>query len=282
MTAPLDPLLHPYRADLAAEHLEGQVEAARFAPARCMQVSAPSTPVHEAPRGDAQMISEALHGELVDIYEEAEGWAWGQLRSDGYVGYLSAAALTPDWIEPTHKVTVPRTFVYWKPDIKSVPAGSLTLEARVTVEAEQAEFARTRNGAFLYKAHIAGCGVSAPDFVAVAETLIGAPYLWGGKSVGGIDCSGLVQLSCRAAGIAALRDSYMQRDTLGTALETNDLSDLRRGDLLFWQGHVGMMSDRDTLLHATAHTMTTRTEPVAEAVQRIADGGAPILCIRRI
>ncbi len=281
MSTVLDPLLHAYRPDLAAEHLEGEVQAARFAPARRMQVSAPSAPVHEAPRGDAQMISEALHGELVDIYEETEGWAWGQLCGDGYVGYLSAGALTPDWREPTHKVIVPRTFVYWTPDIKSVPARSITLEAGLTIEAEETGFLRNRDGTFVYKSHIGDIGTVAPDFVAVAETLIGAPYLWGGKSVGGIDCSGLVQISCRAAGIHALRDSYMQRDTLGVARETTDLTDLRRGDILFWQGHVGIMADGDTLLHATAHTMTTGIEPVAQAVKRIADGGAPVLRVVR-
>lgn len=281
MTLPLDPLLHPFRADLAADHLEGKVEAARFAPARRMQVSASSAPVHEAPRGDAQMISEALHGELVDIYDEAEGWAWGQLCGDGYVGYLSAAALSSDCADPTHKVIVPRTFVYWKPDIKSVPAGSITLEARLAVVAEEGDFLRTQSGSYVFSAHIAEASAVAPDHVAVAQSLVGTPYLWGGKSVGGIDCSGLVQIACRAAGIEALRDSYMQRDTLGTALETTDLSGLRRGDIVFWQGHVGIMADPDTLLHATAHTMTTGTEPLAQAVQRIADGGAPVLRIRR-
>ncbi len=282
MSGDLDPLLHAFRADIAAAHLEGKVPSARFVQARRMQVSSPSAPVHAAPRSDAQMISEALLGELVDVYEDAEGWAWGQLRDDGYVGYLPAGALSPDCTEATHKVIVPRTFIYWVPDIKSVPAGSIALEARLTIEAQDGAFLRTRDGRFVYKPHFAEVSQMAPDFVAVAETLAGAPYLWGGKTVGGLDCSGLVQLSCKAAGIPALRDSYMQRDTLGTALGSTDLAGLQRGDIVFWQGHVGILADPATLLHATAHTMLTVTEPLEQAVRRIADGGSPISRINRL
>jgi cell wall-associated NlpC family hydrolase len=282
VTSVLDPLLHPHRPDLAAAHLEGQVEAARFVEARRMQVSSATAPVHEAPRGDAQMISQALHGEQIDVYEEAEGWAWGQLCDDGYVGYVPAGALSGDLAAATHKIIVPRTFVYWRPDIKSVPAECLTLEARLAVEAEEGDFLRTANGAYVYKTHVAELGIWAPDFVAVAASLIGAPYLWGGKSVGGIDCSGLVQLACRAAGIAALRDTYMQRDTLGTALAATDAASPRRGDIVFWKGHVGIMSDPQTLLHATAHTMLTLTEPAEQVIRRNADIGLPVLQINRL
>ena len=282
MNAELDPLLNPYRADLAAASLEGQVRAERFVEPRRLQVVAATAPVHGAPRGDAEMISEALHGEHVDVYEEADGWAWGQLSADGYVGYLPAAALTQAPLEPTHRVCVPRTFVYPRAHIKAPPAGTLTLNARVTVDDEDEEFFRTASGTCLFKSHLSAIGSTAPDFVAVAERFLGTPYLWGGKSVGGIDCSGLVQVACEAAGIACLRDSYMQRDTLGTALPNTGLADLKRGDLLFWKGHVGIMADRETLLHATAHSMLTVLEPVDEVVRRIADMGTELTRIRRI
>ena len=283
MTEALDPNLHAYRPDLADARLEGRVEAQRFVEPRPVHVAEATAGIHAAPRADARMVAEALHGEIVDVFDEAEGWVWGQLRDDGYVGYLPARALDPGEIRPTHRVCVPRTFVYREPDIKSVPLASITMNARVTVDGPEGEvFLRTDTGRFLYRAHLVDRDTHADDFVAVAEQLLNTPYLWGGKTVGGLDCSGLVQLACQAAGISALRDSYMQRGTLGTPLPTTALSDLRRGDLLFWQGHVGIMADAGTLLHATANTMLTVREPVDQAVRRIADGGAELLQINRI
>lgn len=281
MTGRLDPRLHPYRADLAAARLHGTVDAQRFVDPSAMQVSDRTAGVYSAPRPDAEMISEALHGEMVDVYEDTEGWVWGQLCNDGYVGYLPARSLTGDVAEPTHKVSVPRTFVYPVPDIKSVPVASLTLNAGLKIDAEEGAFLRTAKGQFVFTAHTATPDDYAGDYVAVAESLLGAPYLWGGKSIGGLDCSGLVQLACEVAGIPALRDSDMQRDTLGRPLDHTDLSALKRGDILFWHRHVGIMAGHDTLLHATAHTMLTITEPVQQAVRRIADGGADILRITR-
>ena len=282
MSEALDPRLHAYRADLAAAHLEGKVKAVRFVEPCRMQVSGPSAPVHAAPRADSEMTAEALYGELVDVYEDAEGWAWGQLCDDGYVGYLPAGALAAECAAPTHRVVVPRTFVYWKPDIKSAPETSITLGAQLSIESEGDEFVRTVNGAFVYRPHCAEVGETSEDFVSVAASLLGAPYLWGGKTVGGIDCSGLVQLSCQAAGIACPRDSDMQREMLGTPLETTELSSLQRGDVLFWKGHVGIMMDPSTLLHATANAMLTITEPVEEAVRRIAERGQELLQINRL
>lgn len=283
MTEPLDPNLNAYRPDLADARLEGRVEAGRFVEARAHHVAAETAGVHAAPRADAQMVAQALHGETVDVFEEHEGWVWGQLRDDGYVGYLPAHALDPGEIRSTHRVNVPRTFIFPEPDIKSVPTASATLNARLVVEREEGDiFLRTDRGGFLYRPHLSESSEYADDVVAVARQFLGTPYLWGGKTIGGLDCSGLVQLACQAAGIPALRDSYMQRDTLGTPLTSTDLSALRRGDLLFWKGHVGMMADAETLLHATANTMLTVTEPVERAVRRIADGGAELLQVNRL
>jgi len=247
-----------------------------------MQVAEQTAPVFVAPRLDAEMISEALHGEPVDVYEETEGWVWGQLCMDGYVGYVPVHALTREVASPTHKVMVPRTFLYPVPDIKSVPAGSLTLNAGLQIAGTQEAFSRTADGQFVFSAHIGGAATHAEDFVSVAETLLGAPYLWGGKTIGGLDCSGLVQLACQVAGIPALRDSYMQRDTLGQPLTVTDFSALQRGDILFWKGHVGIMADARNLLHATAHAMLTIVEPLEPALRRIAEGGTEILQINRI
>lgn len=282
MTCDLDPLLHPYRADLAAAHLEGRVDAARFVEPRVMQVHAALAPVHAAPRGDAEMISQALFGEQVDVYEEVEGWAWGQLRDDAYVGYIPVADLGPRSADPTHRIAVPRSFLYPVPDIKAPPAATVTLNARIAGDGVEGDFLRLAGGTFLFHTHAAELGEHAPDFVAVAESLLGAPYLWGGKSIGGLDCSGLVQLACQAAGIAALRDTYMQRESLGQPLATTGLSGLRRGDILFWKRHIGIMSDAETLLHATAHAMLTMTEPVEQAVRRIAAAGLDLLQVNRL
>lgn len=282
MSSDLDPLLNPYRGDLAAASLKGRVEAERFVQPERMQVAATTAPVRCAPRGDAEMISEALHGEHVDVYEDADGWIWGQLCADGYVGYLPAGALARSPREPTHRVCVPRTFVYPRPHIKAPPADTLTLNARVAVEGEDGDFHLTAQGTYLFKRHLAPIGSVEPDFVAVALRFLGTPYLWGGKSVGGIDCSGLVQVACEAAGIPCLRDSYMQRETLGTPLADADPGRLRRGDLLFWQGHVGIMADRHTLLHATAHSMLTVLEPLDEVLRRISGLGIELAQVNRL
>lgn len=282
MTGDLDPRLNPYRADLAAQKLKGKVSSRRFANAVQMQVTDQTAPVFAEPRADAEMTAEALHGELIDVYEESDGWVWGQLSADGYVGYMPSRALSSDIASPTHKVMVPRTFVYPVADIKSVPVRSLTLNAGLRIVGTEGEFSRTADGHFVFTAHIGGIETFASDFVAVAETLLGAPYLWGGKTIGGLDCSGLVQLACQVAGIAALRDSYMQRDHLGRPLTLTDFSVLQRGDILFWKGHVGIMADGKNLLHATAHAMLTIVEPAEPAIRRIAQGGSEILQVNRL
>jgi cell wall-associated NlpC family hydrolase len=133
---------------------------------------------------------------------------------------------------------------------------------------------------FVVEQHLEPLAAVAPDFVAVAERFLCAPYLWGGKSVAGIDCSGLVQVACTMAGIAAPRDTDMQERELGTRLA--GIEALARGDLVFWKGHVGIMLDGARLLHANAHHMMTAVEPLAEAVARIASRGSSVTSIRRI
>jgi cell wall-associated NlpC family hydrolase len=108
------------------------------------------------------------------------------------------------------------------------------------------------------------------------------PYYWGGKSVLGIDCSGLVQISLEACGMAALRDSDMQEETLGSRLMVNDLGNLNRGDLIFWDGHVGILRDAETLIHANGHHMMVVAEPLKLAVDRIAERYGHITSIKRL
>jgi cell wall-associated NlpC family hydrolase len=174
------------------------------------------------------------------------------------------------------------TFAFPGPSIKLPPAAVLPMGARVPVKSEDSPFAITREGHHLPRTHLALLDEKAADYVAVAERFVGTPYLWGGKSVFGIDCSGLVQLSLHAAGIAALRDSDMQQATLGRALDSTEWHDLRRGDLLFWKGHVAIARDATTIVHANAHHMATVIENTGDAIARIKAAGSELVAIKRI
>jgi cell wall-associated NlpC family hydrolase len=277
----LDPRLHAYRPDLADAELAGKVEAERFVEPRLMQVVEPVVTVHKAPRFDAMQLSQALFGEQAKVFDEEEGWAWVQLVKDGYVGYVNGNALSPHVVAPTHRVCVPLTFMYPEANLKTLPAVPLTLNAQVTVAAENAAYSQLSNGRFVYTAHLKRIDEVEADFVTVAEMFRHVPYYWGGKSVQGLDCSGLVQLSLEACGKAALRDSDMQERTLGERLMVNDLDGLARGDLVFWDGHVGIMTDDRTLLHANGHHMMVVAEPLKDAVDRIAARYGQLTSVKR-
>jgi cell wall-associated NlpC family hydrolase len=268
---------HAWRDDLAAEALRGVVSATRYTVGVRHQVVAAIAPVRRAPSGDTALDTEALRGEVVTVYDVADGWAWGQLERDRYVGYLQLAALDARIVPPTHKVSVPATFVYPAADIKRPPLAMLPLGASVEVAAIEGRFAELRSGGFVYAPHLTPIGALVADCVAIAEQLIGTPYLWGGKSRVGIDCSGLVQVSLQTAGIDAPRDSDMQAAEVGEPLNVRaDLQGLARGDLVCWNGHIGIMADANLLLHANAYHMNVAREPLVQAVARIAmDGSQP-------
>ena len=279
-----DPRITPARPDLADERLRGTVEAPRYATGRLMRIVAPSTPLRPHPSPEVSIYTEALLGERVRIYDEHEGWAWGQLESDGYVGYLSAEALGPEHPAPTHRVAALRTFVYPGPNLKLPPLQHLSLGAAVSVIGREKEWARIGPTAFVFAAHLAPLASHESDFVAVAERFVGTPYLWGGKTSLGLDCSGLIQLSLAAAGIAAPRDTDMQQQALGAPVElAPDLSGLRRGDIVFWKGHMGVMLDAERLLHANGHHMAVAIEPLREAEERIRlNSYGPVVAIKRL
>ncbi|MCU4181471.1 C40 family peptidase [Bosea sp. BH3] len=272
MTAIPDRRITAFRPDLAARHLAGLVEAARFTDPQPMRVVAPSAPLRREPRPDAPLDTEALAGELVQVYESEEGWAWVQLAGDGYVGYLPDDALRPGVPAPTHRVAALRTFVYPGASIKLPPLAALSLGAAVAVVEMKGDFAVLGDGGHVFAAHLAPVDSHEADFVAVAERFLGVPYLWGGKTSLGLDCSGLTQLALSAAGIAAPRDSDMLEAGLGMPVPFDEsLSGLKRGDLVFWKGHVGILTDPDTLLHASGHSMSVHREPLREARDRIRD-----------
>ncbi|MFO1099011.1 MAG: NlpC/P60 family protein [Xanthobacteraceae bacterium] len=282
MTA-FDARVTPARPDLAAEHLRGQVEAERFVVGVVREVVEAQAPLRRTPAPDAPLDTEALRGERVIVYEEdGEGWCWGQLAGDGYVGFLPQQALASPGPEPTHRVAALRTFVFPGPSIKLPPQMALSLGSRIAAARVDANFAYLATGGCIPVQHLAPVGTVEPDFVAVAERFIGVPYLWGGKTSLGIDCSGLVQVALTAAGIACPRDSDMQEKAIGVSIGTDGSLPVVRGDLLFWKGHVAIARDAETLVHANGHHMAVAIEPIADAVRRIAAAGGMLTSIRRL
>ncbi|BCG97710.1 C40 family peptidase [Mesorhizobium sp. 131-2-1] len=269
-----DARLHAFRSDLADARLKGEVSADRFVAGQPARISVPVADLRKAPAWDAGVNTQAVYGDDVLVFEEREGWAWIQAERDGYVGYVADTVLGARNHGPTHVVSVPRTFLYPGPDLRFPVSSQLSMGSAVTVtgtaETRGTPYAMLPSSQAIIAGHLRPIGETAADYVSVAESFLGAPYLWGGVSGFGIDCSGLVQLAMRMAGRDVLRDSDMQAASIGEPLVPGpDFAGLRRGDLVFWKGHVAIMTDPDTMIHANGHTMLVSREGLKEAVARI-------------
>ena len=281
-TGKLDPRRHVYRDDMAAASLRDKVQAARYVQGELRQVVSAVAALRIVPRFDAPLLTEALCGELVSVYDVSEGWGWVQLEADRYVGYMPMDNLSATIDEPTHWVSARGTFVYPAPDLKRPPIMRLGLNSKVGVTGREGRFVELSRGGFVFGGHLLPAEEKARDFVRLAERLIGAPYLWGGRSSLGIDCSGLVQLAMQGSGLACPRDTDMQENEVGEPLPDKAPGKLQRGDLVFWRGHVGIVQSAEWMIHASGHQMEVVVEPIRRAVERIAATHGDVTTIRRV
>ena len=281
--AAFDPRLTPARPDLAAASLRGQIEATRYVEGKPYQILRGRAGLRVKPDHNACMDDELLFGEGFTVYEIANGWAWGQSAQDGYVGYLRDVALGEGTPEPDHRVSALMTPLLPAPDIRRAYVDMLPMNAKLRVMKQAGDFVSVAPDGYVFARHLAPLGEHAKDWVAVAERFLGVPYVWGGKTAAGLDCSGLVQTALEAGGVRAPRDADMQEKALGRALPpTADFSGLQRGDLVFWADHAGIMVDGVNLLHASSFHMQVAVEPLATVAARNAAAGRPVTGVKRL
>ncbi|MCH7551195.1 MAG: C40 family peptidase [Proteobacteria bacterium] len=289
LDSPLDPRTHPYRDDVAADFLEGKVKSKSFVAGRqrrlgTAQSAVMTKPVTANSIEGVMQASELLFGEAFTVYDESNGWAWGQCGHDGYVGYVAAADLYGNLAQPTHWVTAVRSLVFPDPKGEYPAMMSVSMTAQVALDKEEGDYVRLASGGWMFRNHLAPLGEIRSDFIATAQIFTRVPYLWGGRGGLGVDCSGLVQVPLAAAGIAVPRDSDQQADAVGEDVEVpEDASKLEPGDILFFPGHVGFYLGSGAFLHASSHGMMVATHTLSEVLERIDERhGTGITRVRRV
>ena len=263
-TSPPDRRFHAANGRVAHARLRGDVEASAFVQGDIARVCVPVADLCRSPNGPRD--KQLLHGQPVCVLERHAGWAFVQDVVDDYVGYVPQASVG-QIAQPTHRIGAPLAPIYSAPDIKSAETGFLSFFSEVALTDDGGAFLQLSGGGYIARTHIVPFRWYAEDMASVAEMFLGRPYLWGGNSGLGLDCSGLIQLACHARGYSCPRDSDLQEASLGRAVAPD--APLRRGDLIFWKGHVGILRDAETLLHANAYHMAVAQEPLQTAIDRI-------------
>lgn len=276
-----DPRITPARGDIAAAHLEGHVDAEKYVTGELRQIVTGRASMREAPDSHARQGSEMLYGEPFMIYEEKDGWAWGQSQADGYMGYVEAGNIGLVSGPPDHEVAALRTYMFPEPDLKTPPLDILHMTSRLTVEGADGDYSKVAGGGWVFTRHLVSVSEVDPDFVGTARKFMGAPYFWGGRSSFGLDCSALVQLSLARAGRTVPRDSDMQEANLGEKIDIDPLK-TERGDLLYCAGHVVISLGDGWIVHANGHHMAVAEEPLQDCMTRFDALGLNFRTIRRI
>jgi cell wall-associated NlpC family hydrolase len=279
----LDPRVDAYRRDLADIALFGTIAAQRYAVPTPYQCTAALAPLHGAPNAGSEQLSQLLYGEAFDVLEAGDEWCWGRAQRDGYVGYVPASALAQPGLAPTHWVAAVAAHGFATASIKTPAPLALFRNSLVHVTGTQGEFSALSCGRFVKTKLLRPLDAPADDPVTVALDYLGAPYLWGGRSHAGIDCSGLVQAALQACALPCPRDTDQQRGSVGVAVAETEWANLQRGDLVYFPGHVGLMLNAEQLLHANAFAMAVTVEPLDTVIARVAQtSDTPVLAVRRL
>lgn len=271
MTSKL-PTLNPLDRRLNLLDEEGNLLESEGRPAR---ISVAFTELRAKPDRKCAIDTQLMFGEDVQVHSEIKGWSLVRAERDGYVGWLEAKTLEHNYSLITHYICVPRTFLYPQADMKLPHKGMRSLGSGLVITGEEerrgTQYKILETGEAIIAHHVKPIGEHDKDYVAVAETLMRTPYLWAGTTAFGIDCSGLVKLALFMCGKNVLRDSDMQAATIGTEIDAGEaFENVKRGDLIFWRGHVGIAQGNGLLLHANGNSMDVTSEPLLPAIERIA------------
>ena len=281
----MDRRITPVRNDLAADWLRAKFKAERYAAGEPCTVIRDGAPLHFSPERSATMESQLIHGEVFQVYEQRDGWCWGQNLTDNYVGYVPAVDLAADLPAPDHQVAALHCHLYTEPDLKRPTAGIISMSARVKIIDIDGKFCRIASGYWLHSRHLVSLDYNTQDLIGTAVKFIGVPYLWGGRTAQGLDCSSLVQITMAMAGIPAPRDSDLQEAGLGTPVAMDnprDFSRIEEGDLVFFPGHVGLFVNDWRFLHASAFDMQVSLHGFSDVLDRANSDNAGVTSIRRV